>query len=110
MGIIGLVLGIIGILIAIIGAVWPIGNVLTIIGLVLAAAGIVLSAVDMRKRKKNGKAVAGLILSVIALAIGIIMLVACSGTKNAIANAVGELTGNNTADDAVNNITFDLGY
>lgn len=91
MGIIGLVLGIVGLLASLAGAIWPIGNLVTFIGLGLAVVGIVLSALDMKKSEKHGKAVAGLVLSIIAIVIGVVMLLACGGFKNTANKAFNEI-------------------
>ena len=80
---------------------------------------IVLAVIEMKKKQgeKHGKATAGLVLSIIAVVISVIMLIACGGTKNAInegVNAVSDFAqevataseeeAESLAQDAVNSI------
>lgn len=101
-GVIGLILGIVGLIGSLVGMIWPISNIITIIALVLAVIGIVMSAIDIKKSEKHGKAVAGLVLGIIAVVIGVIMLIACGGFKSTIGNAVNDLTSNYTAEELAN--------
>lgn len=95
MGIIGLVLGIVGLVGSI---VYPIISaskfvsaslVLMIVFLVLAIAGIVISAIAMKKRLHRGAGIAGLVVSIIGVIVGLVLTLACVGL-NAIGGAVTE--------------------
>lgn len=96
MGIIGLVLGIVGLVGSI---VYPIMSaskfvsaslVLMIVFLVLAIAGIVISAIAMKKRLQRGAGIAGLVVSIIGVVVGLVLTLACVGL-NAVGNAVTEM-------------------
>lgn len=79
MGVASLVLGIIAIVISIFfaGFNW-LGAVLGIVGIVLGALG--------RKGEKRGAATAGLVLSIIAFALGLITWIACAACVGGIAS------------------------
>lgn len=96
MGIIGLVLGVVGLVGSI---VYPIMSaskfvsaslVLMIVFLVLAIAGIVISAIAMKKRLQRGAGIAGLVVSIIGVVVGLVLTLACVGL-NAVGNAVTEM-------------------
>jgi hypothetical protein len=83
----GFVLGLIGLL----GSFIPLLN---IVGIVIGVVGAVLAAVGLAKAKKSGSgkglAMAGIILGVLALIIGIVVNVAFA---NAVSNAADDVTG-----------------
>lgn len=76
MGIGGFIFGLIGLLVSIGGLLWPLSNTITIVGLVLAGIGIIMSCAGLAGRSKISGAF-GLIMSVIALILGILMMLAC---------------------------------
>ncbi len=96
MGIIGLALGIIGLVGSIVYPVVSAGKfvspslVLMIVFLVLAIAGIVISAIAMKKRLKRGAGIAGLVVSIIGVIVGLVLTLACVGL-NAVSHAVTEM-------------------
>lgn len=68
MGIASLVLGIIGLVFSIIPGFWW-------LGITLGVVGIVLGAIGKKKGAKNASA--GLVLSIIAVALGFVLYIAC---------------------------------
>lgn len=85
MAIAGLVLGIVGIVFTFIPGV-------SIVGLIAAIVGLILSILA-RKRdpERRGMATAGLVLSIIAIVIWVIVLIACGAIFGAVASAVGAM-------------------
>lgn len=84
----GLVLGIVAIIFAFVPS-------LNIVGFICGVVGIVLSAIAISQSKKagekNGMAVAGLVLSIISIAIGIIVVMVACIAGCAIAGTAGLL-------------------
>lgn len=58
-----------GLVFGIIGLVFSFIPILNIIGLILTVLGVIFSAVGIKDRNNRGKAIAGLILSLIALCV-----------------------------------------
>lgn len=75
-----LVLGIIGVVLGFLGLWGWTGAILGIIGLILGVLG--------RKENPTGMATAGIVLSIIAVALGLIMTIACYACVVAASNAV----------------------
>lgn len=76
LGIIGVVLGFLG------GWAWT-GAILGIIGLILGVMG--------KKEAPSGMATAGIVLSIIAIALGLIVTIACYACVAAVYSAAGSL-------------------
>lgn len=70
MGVASLVLGIIGTVLSVFG--------MGIFGAILGLVGLILAIVGRKNPAKKGVATAGLVLSIIALALGIVTYVACA--------------------------------
>lgn len=82
MAVASLVLGIVGVVFAFTGALSFISPILGIVGIVLAALGM------KKQPEKKGLAVAGLVLSIICTALGLIMWLACMACASAVSSAV----------------------
>ncbi len=75
-----LVLGIIGVVVGFFGGWAWIGAILGIIGLILGVLG--------KKEAPNGMATAGIVLSIIAIALGLIVTIACYACVAAASSAI----------------------
>lgn len=75
-----LVLGIIGVVVGFFGGWAWIGAILGIIGLILGVLG--------KKEAPNGMATAGIVLSIIAIALGLIVTIACYAYVAAASSAI----------------------
>ena len=84
----GLVLGIVAIIFAFIPGIGWLGWICGIVGIVLSAISI---SASKKAGEKNGMAVAGLVLSILALAIGIILVMVACAAGCAIAGTAGLL-------------------
>ena len=99
MGIIGLVLGIVGLVGSIIYPVIlsskfsDISLVVMIVFLILAIAGIVISAISMKKHLKRGAGIAGLVVSIVGVIVGLVLTLSCAGIKT-IGNIMVEMSTN----------------
>jgi len=87
MGIGGLIFGLISLLVSIGGILWPLSNTVTVIGLVLAGIGIIMSSAGIAGKSKISGTF-GLIMSVIAVIIGLLMMLACGIPKGIIGSAL----------------------
>ena len=84
MAVASMVLGIIGLVFPFIG-LYPIGFVCAIVGLIL---GILA-----KKKEPSGKATAGIVMSIISLALCTIVTIACVACASAVSNAINENSG-----------------
>ena len=82
MGVASLVIGIIALVISIFlaGFNW--------FGVILGIIGIILGALGRKNPAKKGVATAGLVLSIIAVALGVILWLACAGCVGAVASSL----------------------
>ena len=67
-----LVLGIFGVLLSF----WPAALIPAIVGIIVGIVGIILG-VMARKEQPSGMATAGLVLSIVALVLNVVFLIAC---------------------------------
>ena len=81
MGVISLICGIVGIILNFVP------NVSIWIAIALGAVGIVFSVIAKKKGEK-GIATAGLVVSIIAAALGLLFFAVCKGTESALENAL----------------------
>ncbi len=72
MAVAALVLGIIGLVFSFI-------PVLNVIGLILALLGVIFGAIGIKDRDRRGKAIAGLVMSAIALFVAFYMVIIIGG-------------------------------
>ncbi len=72
MGVASLVLGIIALVLAVFSA-----GTLGWLGSIIAILGIILGALGRKNAEKKGMATAGLVCSIIALSLGLLMYIAC---------------------------------
>ena len=85
MGVASLVLGIISLVIAVfVPAIGWVGSLIALIGVILGAVA--------KKRGAKGAATAGLVMSIIALALGVLMYLACVACLGAAVDAANELS------------------
>lgn len=82
MGIVSLICGIAGIILSFVP------NVSLWIAVAAGAVGIVLAAIGKKKGEK-GIATAGLVLSIIAVALAVLFIAVCAGAESAVENALG---------------------
>ncbi len=85
----GLVLGIVAIIFAFIPGIGWLGWICGIVGIVLSAISI---SASKKAGEKNGMAVAGLVLSILSIAIGIILVMVACAAGCAIAGTAGLLS------------------
>jgi hypothetical protein len=87
MAVASLVLGIIALVIGLFS-----GGSLGLVGSIIAVIGIVFGALGRNDPAKKGIATAGLICSIIALALGLILFIACAACIGAGAAALSEMS------------------
>lgn len=81
--ILGLVFGIVGLVLS-----WA-----SFGGLIISVVALVFSILGLKSKAKHGMAVAGLVLSIIALALSLILFIACTACAACAAGAANEFTG-----------------
>ena len=64
-------------ILSIIGLIWSFMGILAWVGLFFAIPGLILSIIG-KSKNAGGMAMAGLIMSILAIVIGIIMTIACA--------------------------------
>lgn len=79
MAVASLVLGICSLVFPFIGLGW--------LSMILGIVGIILGALGRKNVEKKGMATAGLVLSIISVALGLIMWIACAACVGALATA-----------------------
>lgn len=90
MAVAGLVFGIL----SLVGAIFSWIPILSYFALPLSIVGVVLSAIAMKKQpEKKGMAIAGLVMSIIALVLSSILLIACTVCVACAAGAADAITG-----------------
>ena len=82
MAVASLVLGIVGLVLSLV-TTWP--------GAILGIIGIILGALGRKDPAKKGMATAGLVLSILAVVLGLIFWVACAACVGGTAAALGGL-------------------
>lgn len=81
MAVASLVLGICSLVFPFIGLGW--------LSMILGIVGIILGALARKKGEKKGMATAGLVMSIISVALGLIMWIACAACAGALAGLAG---------------------
>lgn len=79
MAVASLVLGICSLVFPFIGLGW--------LSMILGIVGIILGALGRKKAEKKGMATAGIVMSIIAVALGLLMWIACAACIGAIGAA-----------------------
>ena len=79
MAVASLVLGICSLVFPFIGLGW--------LSMILGIVGIILGALGRKNAEKKGMATAGIVMSIIAVALGLLMWIACAACVGALATA-----------------------
>ena len=80
MAVASLVLGICSLVFPFIGLGW--------LSMIIGVVGTILGALGRKNAEKKGVATAGMVMSIISVALGLIMWIACAACVGAIASAV----------------------
>ncbi|MBQ7399173.1 MAG: hypothetical protein IJW06_01750 [Clostridia bacterium] len=85
MGVASLVLGIVSLVVSVffVGFNW--------LAVILGIIGAVLGAIGRKKPEQKGTATAGLVMSIIAVALGVIFWLACAACVGGVTNAISSL-------------------